>query len=100
MFFFISNFECSFYLYKFVCLFDCLQEENEKKEAEEDKKAKKKKEKKEKKEKAEKAKKEEKEKSAARRAQTLANFTVGLNVLDRDEKHINDTVNVSPIWFY
>lgn len=70
-------------------------EENEKKEAEEDKKAKKKKEKKEKKEKAEKAKKEEKEKSAARRAQTLANFTVGLNVLDRDEKHINDTVNLN-----
>ena len=65
------------------------QEEGEKKDADgESDKKKKKKDKKEKKEK--------KEKPCHRRTQScVQTFTVGLNVLDRDEKHINDTVNVS-----
>merc|ERR1712126_448406 len=60
-------------------------EEEEKKDEGEEKKSKK--EKKEKKEKTE---------NAHRRTQScVQSFTVGLNVLDRDEKHINDTINLN-----
>lgn len=54
-----------------------------------------KKEKKEKKEKPEKPEKSEKTACHRRTQSCVQSFTVGLNILDRDEKHINDTVNVS-----
>merc|ERR1712127_1106202 len=61
------------------------EEEEEKKDDGEEKKSKK-------------SKKEKKEKTetAHRRTQScVQTFTVGLNVLDRDEKHINDTINLN-----
>merc|ERR1711928_215904 len=40
--------------------------------------------------------KKEKTENAHRRTQScVQSFTVGLNVLDRDEKHINDTINLN-----
>lgn len=82
-----------------------MQDEGEKTVEGDKKKNKKEKKEKKKKEKAEKAaadKAEKAEKAAStschRRTQScVQTFTVGLNVLDRDEKHINDTVNVS-VW--
>jgi hypothetical protein len=67
------------------------EEGEEKKDEAEEKKSKKK----EKKDKKEKEKKEKKEKCHRRTTSCVQTFTVGLNVLDRDEKHINDTINVS-----
>lgn len=62
-------------------------EEEEKKDQGEEKSKKSKKSKKEKK--------ETKENCHRRTASCVQTFTVGLNVLDRDEKHINDTVNLN-----
>jgi len=67
------------------------EEEEEKKDDGEEKKSKKSK-----KEKKEKKEKKDKTETAHRRTQScVQTFTVGLNVLDRDEKHINDTINLN-----
>lgn len=68
-----------------------VEEGEEKKDEAEEKKSKKK----EKKDKKEKEKKEKKEKCHRRTTSCVQTFTVGLNVLDRDEKHINDTINLN-----
>jgi caveolin 1 len=69
--------------------------EGEKTDEGDKKKTKKEKKKKEKKEKPEKPEKTASTSCHRRTQSCVQTFTVGLNVLDRDEKHINDTINLN-----